>query len=80
MKNIYIFSPEKDRKIAWYGSVIFLILAWLILASSWVWIIVWNWLNSNLGLIGWQGYCILAIPLLVLIVIPVQLVRYLRRK
>src|ERR1035441_993413 len=42
MRGIHIFSPETDRKIAWYGSVAFMVLAWLLLAGGWIWIVAWN--------------------------------------
>jgi hypothetical protein len=80
MRGIHIFSPEKDRKIAWYCSVIFMTLAWLFLAGMWVWIVVWNLLSHNFSSIEWEGYCMLAVYLFVVIMIPVQVVRYFREK
>jgi hypothetical protein len=80
MRGIHIFSPEIDRKIAWYGSVAFMVLAWLLLAGGWIWIVAWNLLSHNFSSIEWEGYCILAVYLFVVIMIPVQVLRYFREK
>ena len=75
MRNIHIFSPETDRKIAWFGSVAFRILAWLALAALWVWIIVRAWLQSYISAWGLGAYFMLAVYLFMLVMIPVQLRR-----
>jgi len=80
MKGFHIFSPEKDRKIAFWCSVVFMVLAWLFLAAGWAWIVVWNLLSHNFTSIEWEGYCMLAVYLFVVITIPVQLMRYFRKK
>jgi hypothetical protein len=79
MKSIHLFSPEKDRKIAWFGSVAFMILAWLFLASLWVWIIVRAWLQSYFDAWTIGAYIMMAVYLFVLIMIPVQIRRYVRK-
>ena len=80
MKGFHIFSPEKDRKIAFWCSVVFMVLAWLFLAAGWAGIVVWNLLSHNFTSIEWEGYCMLAVYLFVVITIPVQLMRYFRKK
>ena len=80
MKHIHIFSPDKDRKIGWYGSVVFMVLAWVFLAGLWIGIVVWDWLHGYLFSLEWEAYCVLAVFLFVVILIPVQLVRYFREK
>ena len=78
MKSIHLFSPEKDRKIAWYGSVAFMVLAWLFLAALWVWVIVRAWLHSYFDAWTFGAYFMMAVYLFVLIMIPVQVRRYVR--
>ena len=80
MKSIRLFSPETDRKIAWYGSVAFMILAWLALATLWVWIIARAWLQSYISGWGFGAYFMLAVYLFVLVMIPVQVRRYFRER
>ncbi len=64
MKGIHIFSPDKDRKLGWYGSVIFMILAWLFLTSLWIWIVagvVREWPKYGIHTVEWEGYLMLAV-------------------
>lgn len=71
---------KKDRAIAWYGSVIFMILAWLALAGLWVGVIVNAWLKSYIRDLEFGAYAMLAVYLFVLVMIPVQLARYIRER
>ena len=77
MKKIHLFSPEKDRKIAWLVSIIFIITAWLAFAAILVWAI-WS------GCMGGGDDPIIPIlgSLLIagLVLIPIQLFRYFRQK
>jgi len=78
MKNIQISSPETDRKIARPASIIFMIVAWLFMAGFLAWLLYcahtyddpWNIVTCIFG-----GVC-----LIVLLIIPIQLVRYFRDK
>lgn len=73
--------PNKtEQKIAWYGSVTFMVVAWLALAGLWLGVIVRAWLKGEIG--GWEFplYMALAVYLFVLLVIPIQLVRYYRER
>jgi hypothetical protein len=77
MKKFQIFSTEKDRKIAWLISVIFLSVAWLVFAA----ILVWAVLAGCVG--GGDDPIIIVLGSLLiagLILIPIQLVRYFRQK
>jgi hypothetical protein len=83
MKGIHIFSPEIDRKVVWYCSVIFMVLAWLLLAVPWGFIVVasiFEWSKTGVTELVWEAYVLLAAYLVVLIVIPIQLVRYFRER
>jgi hypothetical protein len=83
MKNIHIFSPDKDRKIARYCSVIIMALAWLFLAALFIWLPLKQGLQSgfsSLGSLEWEAYCLWIVYLFVLVMIPVQMVRYFRDK
>jgi len=83
MKGIHIFSPDIDRKLGWYGSVVFMILAWLFLTSLLIWVIVGvvrKWPKYGVHTMGWEGYLFVAVYFFVLVMIPVQLARYFRNK
>ena len=80
MKSIHLLSPAKDRKIAWYGSLTFMILAWLFLAGLWVWVIVRAWLQSDFGAWTFGAYFMMAVYLFVLVMIPIQVRRYFRER
>lgn len=60
-----------------------MILAWLVLGIPWCFIVVANileWLKTGACELIWEGYVFLAAYLVVLIVIPIQIVRYFRSK
>ena len=82
MRDIHIFSPEKDRKIARYFSAGFMILAWLVLAGLFVVLPVWGGLKYGFDFssVEWYGWCLWGVFVFVLVMIPVQLVRYFRDK
>jgi len=82
MRNIHIFSAEKNRKIGKYCSIGFMILAWLVLAGLFVMVPVWSGFKYGFDFssVEWDGYCIWGVFLFVLVMIPVQLVRYFRDK
>jgi len=80
MKRINIFVQEKVRKVAWHGSVVFMIVAWLFLAALLTWVVLKAWLESYFSEWSFGAYFFLAVYLFVLVMIPVQLVRYFREK
>ena len=75
MKNIQISSPETDRKMAWRASVLFMIVAWLLLAGF----LGWAFIAARPG--SWEGkqWCVLCLGCLALAFIPIQLARYFRQ-
>jgi hypothetical protein len=80
MKSTHLFSPEKGRKVTWYGSVAFMVLAWLSLATLWIWIIARAWLQSYFDAWTFGAYLLMSVYLFILIMIPVQLRRYIRER
>ena len=82
MREFHIFSPEKDHKIAFWCSVVFMALAWLVLAGLFIVIPVWGGLKYGFSFssVEWYGYCIWGVYLFVVVMIPVQLARYFRKK
>ena len=83
MRHFHIFSADKDRKIAFWGSVIFMVLAWLVLAGGWCFIVAELIRESfKPGFIPpeWEAYGILSVYFFVVIMIPVQVRRYFRKK
>ncbi len=80
MKSCDIPSAGADRKISRWGSVGFMVLAWLFLAALWIWIVVRAWRQSYIGSWGFGAYFLLGLYFFVLAMIPVQVVRYFRIK
>jgi hypothetical protein len=77
MKKIHIFSPEKDRKIAWMVSIIFMSAAWLAFAAILVWAVLEGWAgDGDDPIVPALGGLVITS----LVLIPIQLFRYFRRK
>ena len=80
MKHADISPMGTGHKIARWGSVAFMVLAWLFLAGLWIWVVVRAWVQSYIGSWGFGAYFLLALYLFVLAMIPVQVIRYFRPK
>lgn len=76
MKNNRISSPDTDRKIAWFASVVFMILAWLFLVGF----LAFAFIAGRPATWGFLEYGAVGIAFLALLFIPFQLLRYLREK
>lgn len=77
MKKLHIFSAEKDRKIAWLVSIIFLSMAWLAFAAILIWAVLAGcMIGDDQPIVVVLGSLLIA----GLILIPIQLVRYFRQK
>jgi membrane protein YdbS with pleckstrin-like domain len=74
--NVQLSSPEADRKVAWWASVSFMILAWLFVAACLaLWVIAM--LKHRWGILPFTVLAFLIVPL---VLIPIQLIRYFREK
>src|SRR5204863_2515784 len=79
MKDIQFSSPETDRKIAWSASVIFMLFAWIFMAAGLVWFMIAG-LQPDAGKWSALAYVIVGIFLVVVVLAPIQLVRYLHER
>ena len=78
MKNIEIFSKETERKIVWLPSVLFMVGAWLFLAA--ILALVLHTVYSDDSPWELWTYLYVCIPSVLLVLIPIQLVRYFRER
>jgi hypothetical protein len=78
MKNIEIISPKTERKIVWFPSIVFMVAAWLFLAAIVVLVLHSAYSDDSPWELG--TYLSVCIPSLLLVLIPVQLVRYFRER
>jgi hypothetical protein len=76
VKNVEIISKETERKIVWLPSVIFMVAAWLFLAA--VVALVLHSVSSDDSPWELWTYLYVCIPSVLLVLIPIQLVRYFR--
>lgn len=78
MKNVQISSPETDRKIARPASIIFMSIAWLALAAA----LIWAFRHGHSDGSDWNAVemIIAGVLLVALVLIPIQLLRYFRKK
>ena len=78
MNDMQLSSPRTDRKIAWWASVVFMVVAWFCLAGFLAWALAAGhsdaseWSILEIGLIG--------VLLLVLALIPFQIRRYFHKR
>lgn len=78
MKKMQICSPEKSRQVARLGSIVFMSLAWLGMAAFLIyWFVLWP--TPALFLYVWFDV-LLALFIVPLVLIPIQVVRYIRGK
>jgi hypothetical protein len=78
MKGIEASPPETDRKALRLASAIFMIAAWLMMVALLTyWFVLWPTLTLFLHI--WFGV-LFALFLVPLVLIPIQVVRYFRRK
>jgi ABC-type uncharacterized transport system permease subunit len=77
--NVQLSSRETDRKIAWPASVAFMIVAWLFMAAGLAWFLVEGF-RSDAGEWSVWAYVLVGIFLVVVVLVPIQLVRYFREK
>jgi len=79
MQNIQFTSPEADRKVMLPASFIVMALLWLLCITVLVFIAPAAWTDEKFAWTSKLGVAIVVLSFLSLLVIPVQLLGYIRK-